>query len=143
LAEEKSIFFTLTFCEQECVCHFFCRQKIIFERYLVSNPDWCCDKNQSKESRSTVPLNWRRYDYLDEDYYSDELVDEEFIPEFVTKPTEYVVSGDFILFENIDRAVYEITHSGAIKFEPNDTSIRSWTITCKYNKIKANFQFGF
>ncbi len=95
--------------------------KIIFQRYLVSNPDWWCGEvrnlavlslkgkvsrdfrlqvifmnqfppSQKQKSRDTVPLNWRRYDYLDEDYYSDELVDEEFIPEFVTKPTEYVVS---------------------------------------------------
>jgi hypothetical protein len=86
---EKFIFFTLSFCEQECVCRFFCRQKIIFERYLASKP-------KKKGILLYCPLNWRRYDYLDEDYYSDELVDEEFIPEFVTKPTEYVVSRDFL-----------------------------------------------
>ena len=33
-----------------------------------------------------------RYDYLDEDYYSDEIMEEEFVPEFLTKSTDYVVS---------------------------------------------------
>jgi hypothetical protein len=97
LTEKKSIFYTLPFCERECVCHFLCRQKIIFERCLVSNPDWWRGKKTKKGISIYCPLNWRRYDYLDEDYYSDELVDEEFIPEFVTKPTEYVVSCGFFV----------------------------------------------